>query len=236
MWGGGERRLIVINWVLVLAAVAALGAVAVAGFALAQWRVAARTESARAVAAEMEERREVDAAYAAVHAEWFRIWAVSEQWRATDLVEWATAGALDPDDIVPRGWSEVTRNLGRLGYTAAYLGSFGFVFAYDAARGAKLLVENARRYMELLPPDEPERAAYESRLLPRLRTLESTVKELATEAADILEDALDHAPDGDRSRSIRLNQRLRSRHAQELADRTGRLRGSGADREARPHK
>lgn len=220
------------DWILAVAIATLVCATATTVLAWTQWRLAGRAERARRDELARAEQRAVDAAYASVHAEWFRTWAVATQWREGDLVEWAMAGQLDPDDIVPPDWGSLAGQLGRLRYMAAYLGSFGVALSYEAARVARTLQRDAREYAAHRPGAEPDRTAYESRLLPHLRTLEARAKELAMEAADLLEDALAHAPadvSADaRGRSVKFNQRLHSRRARELADRAARAERAGA--------
>src|SRR5206468_4559174 len=57
-----------------------------------------------------EDRRErEDVAYAAVHAEYFRLWTVSEQWRMAELANPAVVATMSPDDILPRDWASLTQ-------------------------------------------------------------------------------------------------------------------------------
>ncbi len=62
-----------------------------------------------------EDRRErEDVAYATVHAEYFRIWTVSEQWRTATLVNPAVIETMSPEDILPRPGSRCQHTRSRI--------------------------------------------------------------------------------------------------------------------------
>jgi hypothetical protein len=81
-----------------------------------------------------------------------------------------------------------------LGYLPARIGGFGLALAHDACRHARALFAEAVAYDQQRPTDAEAAAAFEKKHVPRLRDAETKLKELATEAANVLEDALEHAP------------------------------------------
>jgi hypothetical protein len=165
-----------------------------------------------------EDRRErEDVAFATVNAEYFRIWTVSQQWQAADLTSAAVVATKSPDDILPRDWPSLTHNLAQLGYLPAHIGGFALALAHDASTHARALFTEAVLYDQQRPADAEAAAAFQKEHLPRLREAEATLKDLATEAARTLEDALGHTAAAKRVRQPPVwNEVLHSRYTRQM--------------------
>ncbi len=164
-----------------------------------------------------EDRRErEDVAYATVHAEYFRIWTVSEQWRTATLVNPAVIETMSPDDILPRDWPSLTHNLAQLGYLSASIGGFALALAHDASTHARALFEEVRAYQQARPDDPAEAVKFDQMHMPGLVGAEKILKELATEAAKTLEDGLAHAAPAKRVRHPVWNDVLFSQYTQKM--------------------
>jgi hypothetical protein len=185
---------------LLVTIVEIVSAAVIALFAVLQWWLSKRAEEARRAEREADRLERADTAYATVNAEYFRIWTVSQQWKAADLTSAAVVTTKSPDDILPRDWPSLTQNLAQLGYWPAHIGGVGLALAHEASRHARALFEEAVAYDQMRPAGADAAAAFEREHLPRLRDAETKLKDLATEAANVLVDALAHAPSAKRLR------------------------------------
>lgn len=189
----------------------------IALFAVLQWWLSRNAENSRKAERQADQLERADVAYATVHAEWFRIWTVSEQWRASELANPAVIAAKSPDDILPRDWASVTQNLAQLGYLPAQIGGMGLALTHDASRHARALFDEVMAYNQMRP-NAPEAAArFDQEHMPRLLEAEANLKELASEAANVLEDAVAHAEAARRVReSPAWNDVLHSKYTRDL--------------------
>lgn len=130
-----------------------------------------------------ERRERKRAAYASLYAEYFQLWARSDSWQDEDLVAWARADALNPDELLPRDWGALLTLLGQVSTATAALGAIAFDCVAEAATRARMLVRltNAGGGATRIAGNDA-------------RQLETQVKKGAREAATILEDALRCAP------------------------------------------
>jgi len=165
---------------------------------------------------EEDKREREDVAYAAVHAEYFRIWTLSEQWRRAELANPAVVATMSPDDILPRDWASLTHDLAQLGYLPANIGGFALALAHDASRHARALFEEVMAYQQMRPNDPKAADKFDQEHTPRLIEAENVLKKLATEAARTLEDALAHAATAKRVRHPVWNDVLQSDYTRQM--------------------
>jgi hypothetical protein len=194
-----------------------LSSVVIAAFAVLQWRLSDKAERARLAERRADKLAKEDGAFATVRAEWFRIWTVSKQWAATDLADPALVASLSPDDILPRDWASLTQQLGQLGLEAAFLGSFALAMAYDAGKQARALFMEVEAYNRQRPDDPAAATEFDEQHVPRLKKAAAELQETATEAADLLQDAMEHAPPAKVVRFPTFNKRLISKTAKAIA-------------------
>jgi hypothetical protein len=167
-------------------------------------------------ARERDQLEQLNLAEATLHAEWFRIWTVAKQWRSANLIERAANGELNPSDLLPRDWSNVTQVIGRLGVLPSRLASYGFVRCNDAVALAGRFIHNAREFLMGRPSPGPMREAYDHHMLPALIEQEEQLKRAAEEAANVLQDAVEHSPQAKTLHTVQWNDTLRSETARRL--------------------
>jgi len=190
----------------------------IAAFAALQWWLSRTAENARKAERNADQLAQADAAYAAVYAEYFRLWTVSEQWRGADLTDPAIVASLSPEDVLPRDWASITEHLGQLGYFPAFLGSFGLALAFDAGKYATALFGEVMALDQLKHANPAAAAALTTQHLPRLQSAEKTLKDLTTEAERILQDALAHTAPAKVVRRPILNEQTHSRFTKAIAE------------------
>ncbi len=173
-------------------------------------------DSKRRIEREEDRREREDVAYATVHAEYFRIWTVSEYWRRSDLTDPGTVATMSPDDILPRDWASLTHNLAQLGYLPADIGGFALALAHDANRQARALFQEVMAYQQMRPNDARGAREYDEKHKPRLKEAETTLKKSASDAANTLEDALAHAAPAKRVRYPVWNDVLHSDYTRKM--------------------
>ena len=196
-------------------------------FALVQvlltWRgehtASQRDEQATQTEADREKLRSeqaLDTAHAIIHAEWFRIWTTSRQWSKYDLIAAARDGTLDPTDILPRDWGSTTEKFGELGYITSYLGSYGFAMAYDAFREARELILSVKALDNEAPDNLQARMMFLTANEQQLRKREAKIRENASEAANLLQDAMGCSPVAKKPRVIDFDADLLSNTAKRI--------------------
>ena len=191
--------------------------IAIALFAGLQWWLTKQAEARRQAERAEDRQRDDDTAYATLNAEWFRIWAVAQEWRSSDLTNPALIASMSPDDILPRAWSSSTTHLGRLGALTAQLAGMGLALAYDAGRAARALFGEAQIYHREMPEEPAASKAFMAEHLPRLRGMEEAVKQLAEEAALVLEDSMNLSPPASRQQRVEFDKAsLKSTTAKQL--------------------
>ena len=194
-----------------------ISTIGVAVFAWLQWSLTKRADLARRAERAEDLARQREVAYAAVQAEWFRLWTVASNWGRRDLVQLVEADQFDPSDFAPREWASITTNLGYLGMASAKIGSYGLAVAHDATRAANDFLGDCEAFFEHWPTPPAERAAFHDQYMSGLREQEHRLKALVLEAANILQDAIEHSPDAHLPRIIRFNENLHSDHVRRIA-------------------
>lgn len=185
-------------------------------FAGMQWWVTHKTEQTRIDERERDRQERVDGAYAMVWAEYNRIWAQSEHLKDGDLVAAIYGGLLVPEDVLPRDWPGSTRALGELGLEAAQFGAVAYTVLHNAALMIRNMGQVFEQRREVLAPADFTLDMLTPAEQNRLRTAETQIRESLEEAANLLLDALDHAPGATAPRERRYNESLHSKHAKAL--------------------
>ena len=193
-------------------------ALAVGAGSYFQWRLAERTERRATGERRENDTREREAAYRALWAEWYRMWAVSHRWSQADLIAEASAGLLNPSDILPKDWPSATGHLAKLGSLPSYLGGYAFVLAHDAAELARRLNAETARLPEFTRTQRQHLTGFVESMTPALRNVEASLKSKAAEVSLLLQDALDHSGDVSDRREYKFNDVLHSQTAGRIRD------------------
>lgn len=138
--------------------------------------------------AKADARREVEMAYAAAHAEWFRVWAVAHVWEKANLFDLVRDDLFRPDDFIPRDWASLARHLARLGREAAALGSVALTQMHDVALLGWKIKGAIETRSQLLQLNQLSDAAAVYRQLDN--DLIPSLRGRASEAAQLFEDAI----------------------------------------------
>lgn len=197
-------------WAVAKPAIDVISTIVIAWFAKRQWDITHASEQLRQRERQQDLATQRENARAALHAEWFRAYTVARNWESGELVNWALGGALRPEEILPHDWGAVAPGLGLLGPATAYLASYAFAVSHDAARVATALNEAVALLRESTS-DQFKRNERIRGSMPALKELEATLKATAVEAANLLQDALDHVPGALEGRAIQLNDTMHSK-------------------------
>jgi hypothetical protein len=93
-------------------------------------------------------RRERDrqrAAYTALHAEYWRVRALSLDWEGCDLISLARQGLLYPEQLALRDWAAIARMMGEVSCSTAALGGYAYTQLNKAHTLARMLADGVPR-------------------------------------------------------------------------------------------
>jgi hypothetical protein len=189
-------------------------------FAGMQWWVTHRAEVTRKKERREDDERERRMSYWAVWAEYFRLWSVAQYWQKSDLLELAALRQLRADDFLPRDFTNTAQQVGRLGPEAAQLGGVALTTAFDVSRRVAQLVEFYDRLQEEASPLKgAEVLDYaRSHYNERIESEQQVIRNMASEAAAILQDAIEHSPDAHKSRPARYRKPMHSKYGNLLLE------------------
>jgi hypothetical protein len=123
-------------------------------------------------------------------------------------------GLFDPDAILPADRTASVGGLARLGSATTFYGQAGFTECERAARSARELVGFVKKDGGVAGESGtllgPERA--------RAQELVNAVRHYAMEAANVLQDAVEHSPRSGVLRKIHFNEKLHSNTAKRLKE------------------
>lgn len=203
-------------------------AIAVAIVAGAQWWLARKTENRERAQRVADETSAIEAAHAALWAEWFRLWTLSRRFADGDLLALAASKRLNPSDLLPKDWAAATANLAKLGPASSYMGGYAFGLAHDAADLAFEITADVAALPGYSHSQPQNLSDFVEAMNPTLRVKEERLRTLALEVANLLQDALEHAAGMPRDRIIRFNEDLHSFSAKRMKSRAA-LRAASVD-------
>lgn len=144
----------------------------------------------------MDQRKRERAAYSAIWAEHFRVWAKSQQWKDTDIVKRVRDRTIDPLEIRPQAWDALLPLLGELGPEGAHYAGLAAMRAEDASLMVALMVRQAENEAQLAMSDLPGQV-----IGARLEVIEQQLnanadraRREAGRAADLFQDAINVSP------------------------------------------
>jgi hypothetical protein len=165
-----------------------------------------------------EKNQRIDQARTHLTIEWYRMRSISQQWTKVDLAKSIQVGQFDPEEILPPDRRSLVSDIGRLGETPTLLVMESFDNADDAAKIAKRIVAMVGRFTEatrqgVLPDSAENLETYQS----TIEDLVTSIRLLALEATNCLEDAVANSPTGSGAALADVKPNAVSQSAQKLA-------------------
>ena len=179
-------------------------------FAGVQLWLTKNAEASRQRERALDKQDQVEAAYGVVWAEYNRIDALNRRFSSHDVLLAINTGGLTPEDVLPRDWGQSTVSLGQLGLVAAQFGAVAYTVLHDAAAFIRA-TQNFLRYKA--GSGTLELAELVTTETEMLRKGEVKIRARLAEGANLLLDALEHAPNANAPRKRQYNAELHSQHA-----------------------
>jgi hypothetical protein len=192
-----------VTWEWVDGLLTAGGTAALALYAAVQIREVRRERLQRRVLARRDRRDRQAAALATLRGEFIRLSRLKARWQDFDLAALIAADAISESDLVAPDWRGVTVAIGVLGGATSVLAAIAYGVVADAA----LQIRTARADIKLRGQVEPdsnrlassdrERALVSLEQWPaRTEQLIADIRQWISDACDLLQEAIWHAPGG----------------------------------------
>ena len=162
-----------------------------------------------------DEAKRIDQARTNLTFEWYRMRSIMQQWTALDLVTSIQVGQFDPDEILPHDRRSLVTDIARLGETSTFLVMDCLENADDAAKIAKRVVGMVKRFTQAELNELPNAENVET-YQATVDQLVTTIRLLALEATNCLEDAIANSPGGTKPRLTEVKPNPVSQSAQKL--------------------
>jgi hypothetical protein len=182
-------------------------------FAGAQVWLQVRTERQRVRERAADRDEAIDRAFHVAWAEHFRLEGMADDLERRDLIEMAYLGVLDPKEVLPRDWAQLTDALAGLSREAGFLGGVAVALCHDVERAIAILVNSVGAFVRDAPPDlrESEKVVWLRQEFDQdLSPWEDAVRKGVTELSHLMWDAAKHNPRADLERRLESSDNLSS--------------------------
>jgi hypothetical protein len=167
-------------------------------------------------AREAERERTLDAALQVAHAESFRMWTLTKNWREQDLVVMSAVGLLAPDRVLPTDGAKILDALAMQSYEAGYLGVLAHSLAHGTARNIAMLNSVVDEFRHVGTGLHLATNVRSNR--PAVAGLEAKIKENLAELSALLEDAMKQSTRAGVLRDLNFSGDLQSKTGRSLAE------------------